>query len=181
MSAVKYIEECKIKPLKQRGFYLLKVCVANFLWEYFMKKILSVFIFICLFFSCSDGGDAADSLPSVKTSDFRTDGGYTFPLQTSALQMYATLSEDYEIGEHIINATYTRTETAVLNGILHTETKTQQITRMKIYKSDTEASHLFHVDFICADESVIAFYYQWQYSNTNAWHNNKSDGEIKIN
>lgn len=153
---------------------------VKYIKESFMKKIVSVFIFICLLFSCSDGGDAADSLPSVKTSDFRTDGGYTFPVQTSALQMYATLSEDYEIGEYVINATYTKTENAVLNGKPYSDTITKQITKMKIYKSDTEASHLFHVDFICADESVIAFYYQWQYSNTNAWHNNKSDGEIKI-
>lgn len=146
------------------------------------KKYLFIFItFACLFlFSCDDG-DSANSLPNVETEKFKTETGFDFPINTSALEIYKTLSEYYGEEKTIsVNGTYSHTETATLNGQLYTDTKTKNISSIKIYKTNTEISHSFHTDFIFDDDSSLEFYYQWQYHNDNVWHNNKSDGIITL-
>lgn len=148
-----------------------------------MKKFCLYFFicFSCLFFLGCETGDSPNSLPYVETEKFKTETGFIFPLATSALEIYKTLSNYY--GEETtisISGTYAHTETATLNGQLYTNTKTKNIVKIKLYKTDTEASHSFHADFIFDDNSSLKFYYQWQYHNTNAWNNNKSDGIIKL-
>ena len=59
-------------------------------------------------------------------------------------------------------------------------TKTETITAVKIYRSRTEISNRFHVDFITNENKVLANYYSWQHHLSNVWHNNKIDGEITI-
>lgn len=148
-----------------------------------MKKIIYAYLllFLCLFFFGCDNGDSSDSLPYVETEKFKTEAGFNFPVDTSALEIYKTLSEYY--GEEktvLINGTYSHTETATLNGQLYTNTKTKNISSIRIYKTNTEISHSFHIDFIFDDNSSLEFYYQWQYHNDNVWHNNKSDGIITL-
>lgn len=146
-----------------------------------MKKLFFVLFAALLLGSCStDSGDSPDSLPSVDTDSFKTETGFLFSKGASALEIYKTLYEEYGLGEFSVTGTYKHTESETLNGQVYSNTLTKSIKGVRIYKTDTPASHLFHVDFTFTDSSTIKFYYQWQYYNDNAWHNNKSDGVIKL-
>ena len=148
-----------------------------------MKKImLAIFsVFLIGLMSCdNDSGDDANSIPYTDSSQFIKSDSIIFPVGTTALEIYNCLLELKGLGDFPINGTYTHTETAVLNGQKYTNAIEKKIIQMKIYKSDTEISHLFHCDFITDSDEKLPFYYQWQYHNTNAWHNNKTEGEIVI-
>lgn len=151
-----------------------------------MKKILALLFSVMCLCICScdpDKGDDSDSLPPTDCSVFHKNNQLVFPEGTSALELYNCLVSEMGVGEHSINGIYTYTESAVLNGVNHSETVKKNINAVKIYKSNTEASNLFHVDFITDDADTnkkLQFYYQWQHCNTNVWNNNKSDGEIII-
>lgn len=146
-----------------------------------MKRFIIASVCAISFFvlSCNPI-DSPNSLPYVETEKFETESGFSFPIGTTALEFYKTLLYKYGEGSHSISGTYVHTETAVLNGNTYTDTIEKKIKSINIYKSDTEISHLFHIDFFLEDGACLKFYYQWQYHNTNAWHNNKSDGEITI-
>ena len=148
-----------------------------------MKKLFFLFFlsFLLAFASCDlDDEDSSDSLPCTDSSQFIKSDSIMFPVGTTALEIYNCLIELKGLGDFPINGTYSHTETAVLNGKEYTDTIEKKIIQVKIYKSDTEISHLFHCDFITDSDEKLPFYYQWQYHNTNAWHNNKTEGEIMI-
>ena len=95
--------------------------------------------------------------------------------------MYNTFISQYAEGEYTVTGTYKKTETAILLGKKHTETITKSIKKVKIYRSKTELSNRFHVDFETDDGNVLVNYYSWQHHRDNVWHNNKLDGEMIVN
>lgn len=94
--------------------------------------------------------------------------------------MYNTFFAHDKAGEYTVTGTYKRTESAVLLGETKTVTKTETITAVKIYRSKTELSNCFHVDFITNENKVLENYYSWQHHLSNVWHNNEIDGDIAI-
>lgn len=145
-----------------------------------MRKLFLLCFFALLFVSCDFNGDDANSVPHTDNSLFVQENSVIFPIGTTALEIYSCLYEKYGLGTFSANGIYTRTETAILNGNQYTDTKVKNIVEIKVYKSDTESTHLFHCDFITESNEVLSFYYQWQNHNTNVWHNNRTDGEIII-
>ena len=138
--------------------------------------ILSLALIACKF----DDGDDRDTFTKVDISRFMQTGKYVFPKGTSALELYNTFISQHTEGEYTVNGTYKRTESAVLLGETKTVTKTETIKTVKVYRSKTDVSNRFHVDFITNENKVLANYYEWQHHRSNVWHNNKIDGEITI-
>ncbi len=150
-----------------------------------MKR--KIFFFLVLvsfmtFAACKlDDGDDRDSFTKVEISGFIKTGKYVFPKGTTALELYNTFISQYAEGEYTVTGTYKKTETAILLGKKHTETITKSIKKVKIYRSKTELSNRFHVDFETDDGNVLFNYYSWQHHRGNVWHNNKLDGEMIVN
>lgn len=145
-----------------------------------MKKIVFALLPF-LFLGCADKEDDPNSLPYVDVSKFQTGTSIDFPEKTTALEIYSMMYGKYGLGSHTVSGVYSHTESAKLNGKVFSDTVTKNITKVEIYRTDGEISHSFHSDFSCDDGSKIEFYYQWQEHNTNVWHNNESDGTIRIN
>ena len=149
-----------------------------------MKKplCLTVFLMSSLIFSACifNDGDDRDSFTQVETDKFVKATEYSFPKDTTALELYNCFIRFYSEGTYTVTGTYTHTETVTLNGNLYTDTITKNIVTVKIYKSKTEISNLFHVDFITDTNETISNYYEWQHHRDNVWHNNKIDGDIVI-
>ena len=146
-------------------------------------------IFLCVLFMISlaltacklDEGDDRDSFTKVDVSKFiKSDNNYVFPKETTALELYNTfMFRDAEKTEYNVTGTYKKTETVTLFG-KHTVEETKNITKVNIYRSKTEASNRFHVDFIADTGEKFSYCYSWQYHLSNVWNNNKTDGEISI-
>ena len=149
-----------------------------------MKRKILLFVLLLssvILAACKlDDGDDRDSFTKVDTSQFVQGSNYVFPKGTTALELYNTFFAQGKAGEYTVTGTYKRTESAVLLGETKTVTKTETITAVKIYRSRTEISNRFHVDFITKENKVLANYYSWQHHLSNVWHNNKIDGEITI-
>jgi lipoprotein len=149
-----------------------------------MRKIIFLIAFLVpsvVFSACMfDDGDDRDSFTQVETDKFITATKYSFPKDTTALELYNCFIRFHSEGTYTVTGTYKRTETATLNGNLYTDTITKNIVTVKIYKSKTEISNLFHVDFITDNNETISNYYEWQHHRDNVWHNNKIDGDIVI-
>lgn len=149
-----------------------------------MKKII-LFIFsffIYVFSGCNSSydGDARNSIPYTDSSSFVSTSKISFPKNTDALHIYNCLLEKFGEGNHLVTAVYSRTETVTLNGTSYSNTITKNIVSIKIYKERTPASNKFIVDFVTDTSNILRYFYQWQYHNTNAWNNNKTDGTIII-
>lgn len=143
---------------------------------------VKIFIFMVLIGSimgCNDVSNS-DTLPTTDAKKFITDNKITFPENTTALEIYNCMSNKYGTGEHTITGNYSHTESTKLNGKSYSDTITKNIIKVSIYKSKTETTNSFSVDFITDNDEKISFCYTWQYSNTNAWNNNKSNGIITI-
>ena len=149
-----------------------------------MKRTIllcALFLSSLLLADCKlDDGDDRDSFPKVDVTQFIKSGEYVFPKGTSALQLYNAFIYQSAEGEYSVTGMYRRTETALLLGKKHTETISKVITKVKIYRSKTEISNRFHVDFVTDKNEVLANYYSWQRHRSNVWHNNKIDGDIVI-
>ena len=143
-----------------------------------MKRKILLFVLLLssiVLAACKlDDGDDRDSF-----KQFVQGSNYVFPKGTTALELYNTFFAQGKAGDYTVTGTYKRTESAVLLGETKTVTKTETIKAVKIYRSRTEISNRFHVDFITNDR-VLANYYSWQHHRSNVWHNNKIDGEITI-
>lgn len=145
-----------------------------------MKKIVLVVSFLCVAFitnSCRFTGDNNNSFPKVETDKFIKEDRYIFPVGTTALELYNCFNNHHTDGSYSVSGSYSHTETAKLNGNTYTNTIIKNI---KIYRSKTEVSNRFHVDFITDTGEVLRNYYEWQYQSNNSWHNNKIDGDITI-
>lgn len=149
-----------------------------------MKKLLfsAILLMSSLVFSACilNDGDDRNSFTQVATDKFVKATEYSFPKDTTALELYNCFIRFYSEGTYTITGTYKRTETAKLNGTVYTNTITKNIVTVKIYKSKTEISNLFHVDFITDNNETMSNYYEWQHKRNNVWHNNKIDGDIII-
>ena len=89
-----------------------------------------------------------------------TGSSLSFSKDTTALKLYNCFIRFYSEGTYTITGTYKRTETAKLNGTVYTNTITKNIVTIKIYKSKTEISNLFHVDFITDNNETMNNYYE---------------------
>lgn len=149
-----------------------------------MKLKILLFVLFISFVTIAacklDDGDDRDSFTKVDVGQFIKSDKYVFPKGTSALELYNTFILRHAEKEHAVTGTYTKTETATLLGKKHTETVTKNIKTVKIYRSKTELSNRFHVDFITDTGEKLSYYYSWQLHRDNVWHNNKTDGEIVI-
>lgn len=151
-----------------------------------MRKILFLILISLIFVGCQlDTADDIDSFPKADYSHIIQDDQYIIPVNTPALTIFNCFYNEFGYGEFDINGQYSHTESATLNGKLYSDTITKTINKMKIYhvkdvESKGETISSFYVLFFTTDNTVFEFRYQWQYSNTNAWKNNKSDGLIII-
>ena len=148
-----------------------------------MKKnnILFILFIICLICgSCKFNGDNNNSFPKVETEKFIKEDRYVFPTGTTALELYNCFNNYHTDGSYSVSGSYSHTKIATLNGNTYTNTITKNIKEVKLYRSKTEVSNRFHVDFITDTDEVLSYYYEWQYQNNNSWHNNKIDGDITI-
>lgn len=145
-----------------------------------MRKLFLLCFSVLIFISCDFNGDDTNSVPHTDNSLFVKENSVIFPIGTTALEIYNCVYEKNGLGDFTVSGTYTHTETAILNGKEYTDTIVKNIVKVKVYKEHTENTHLFHCDFITESNEVLPFYYQWQNHNTNAWHNNKTDGEVII-
>lgn len=147
-----------------------------------MKKFIFVLIACFALCGCSDEPDAAGSLPYIDASKYYNESSIVFPINTPSLDIYACLKQVYGEGTHSIKASYTRTESAILNGVKYTDTLTETIVQIKIYSRQNEIDTVsgFYVDFYCTSGKVLNYCYKWQYHNTHVWTNTPTDGDITI-
>lgn len=142
----------------------------------FVLLLSSVMVAACKL----NDSDDRNSFTKVDVSRFIKGNKYVFPKGTSALELYNTFISKHTEGEYTVTGTYTITETAILLGKVHKEEITKNIQKVKIYRSKTELSNCFHVDFITNENKVLENYYSWQHHLSNVWHNNEIDGDITI-
>lgn len=149
-----------------------------------MKKFLFLLIPF-LFLSCTNNiSDDPDSLPYVDISKYKSADSLVFPKGTYALDVYTCLLNKYGEGDFDINATYTYTETAILNGNVYTDTLIKNITSVTISRIDSAptienlrtCTAEFHTD---KNESIILIYKWYRYCD-NSWENTILNGEIFI-
>lgn len=152
-----------------------------------MKRYLLSVILIVLFIAgCKlDVADDIDSFPKADYSFMVKESQYEIPVNTTALQIFNCFYSEYGYGEYDVQGQYSHTESAVLNGNSYTDTITKTITKMKIWHvrdENTKGSTIssFYVTFYTDNNESLEYRYQWQYQNTNAWKNNKTDGTIII-
>ena len=149
-----------------------------------MKRKILLFVLLLssvILAACKlDDGDDRDSFTKVDVGQFIKSDKYVFPKGTSALELYNTFILRHAEKEYAVTGTYTKTEIATLLGKKHTETVTKNIKAVKIYRSKTELSNRFHVDFITDTGEKLSYYYSWQHHLSNVWHNNEIDGDITI-
>ena len=141
--------------------------------------MLVLFVFV----SCDDRDDA-DSFPVVDYTSLKSSDGYRIPKGTDALHVLNCFYSEFGYGDFEVSGKYEKTETAVLNGKEYSDTLSKDIIGIKVWHVDnsTKGNRVssFFVEFITTDDEPILLRYKWQYNNTNAWYNDKTDGEITL-
>lgn len=142
--------------------------------------VLSLFLFACNL----DNPDDADSFPVVDYTSLKDNNGYKIAKGTDALHILNCFYSEFGYGEFELKGKYEKTESAVLNGKEYIDIFSKDIIKMKIWHVDNstqgERISSFFVQFTTTDDESLLLCYEWQYHNTNAWRNDKVDGEITL-
>ena len=147
------------------------------------KPVLLFLLVLFVFVSCDDRDDA-DSFPVVDYTSLKSSDGYRIPKGTDALHILNCFYSEFGYGDFEVSGKYEKTETAVLNGKEYSDTLSKDIIGIKVWHVDnsTKGNRVssFFVEFITTDDEPILLHYKWQYNDTNAWYNDKTDGEIVL-
>lgn len=137
-----------------------------------MKRFMLYLFFLFTIFGCSElKEDNPETLPFVNTSNYIYGNYIKFPLNTPALDIYATLNKKFGPGEHSVTGTGWITKTVTIVDDTYTETKEVNISKIKLYTYTTEAGGNAFCVTIYTDEESITLKYIWQYKNDNVWEN----------
>ncbi|WP_041611227.1 hypothetical protein [Treponema primitia] len=165
-----------------------------------MKKYgLIAFFFFSIILSCEN---LNTDLPNTDILKYQTPTGFEFPVNTETVDIYNCLISAglNNNSENIITAgsKYEITQSAVLNGINTTDTKTRNIDKIQItYEESGPQIHEYGIILIFDDGSTdfysylpqaenkltlhCHFYYKWQRQTTNVWKNDKTTGKLILN
>jgi hypothetical protein len=165
-----------------------------------MKKYtFFIWVLSILFFSCEN---LNTDLPLTDIEKYRISGGFSFPKDTTAVDIYNCLVSEGFLNNSeknlLTSSLYTITQNAILNGINVSNTHTRNIAKIKItYTEKGNETHEYIIT-LYFDDGSIDFYsditqvtspethlncvysYIWQRQTTNVWQNDKIFGELII-
>jgi hypothetical protein len=165
-----------------------------------MKKyVFFIWIFSILFFSCEN---LNTDLPYTDIEKYRISGGFSFPKDTTAIDIYnCLLSEGFLNNSEknlLTGSQYSIIQNAILNGVNVSNSRTRNITEIKITYTKTEPEIHEYILTLYFDDGSTDFYsnltpqtkpethlncvynYTWQRQTTNVWKNDKILGELII-
>lgn len=138
-----------------------------------MKKILKLALLCFIFISCEQPNTI---IPFTDIEEFKNENGFIFPVQTKAMDILNCLNTLEDTSN--ISGSYTKTETATLNGKLYSDTIVYRIDAAEITYSRQSDVHTYQVIF--TGDKRLVYTYKWQRDVSNVWENTVLDGEIVI-
>ena len=143
--------------------------------KYFFFVLLISFFFM----SCNmDVADDTSTFPKADYSSLIKSDCYNIGADVNALTVFNLFYDTFGYGDFDISGSASHTESATLNGVLHSETISCNINHVKISHIDESTPGMtvssFYVDFTNENSEILSYCYKWQYHNTNAWKNGKT-------